>query len=268
MYSIGIFSVPILSIHAPTRGATSLGIPVAVKGILSIHAPTRGATLFFLVISLYNQSFNPRSYKRSDDSIVASSLVSLLSIHAPTRGATVFNWRIGVPYSLSIHAPTRGATYKAKFLLINAFFQSTLLQEERHKGRYYRIFVETFNPRSYKRSDNKTVSANPCCSFFQSTLLQEERPAIPNQYSRLLSFNPRSYKRSDKKLFDGVGGFFLSIHAPTRGATCLKKIQSYDKLSFNPRSYKRSDPFGFSTTQENITFNPRSYKRSDFPYFK
>ena len=39
-----------ISIHAPTRGATSLGIPVAVKGIISIHAPTRGATSVFQII--------------------------------------------------------------------------------------------------------------------------------------------------------------------------------------------------------------------------
>ena len=33
----------------------------------------------------------------------------------------------------------------------------------------------------------------------------------------------------------------ISIHAPTRGATCNSKAMEGDKKNFNPRSYKRSD---------------------------
>ena len=55
-----------ISIHAPTRGATSDcgGIPVGV--VISIHAPTRGAT--------------------TDKGL--STIEEVISIHAPTRGAT------------------------------------------------------------------------------------------------------------------------------------------------------------------------------------
>ena len=62
---------------------------------------------------------------------------------------------------LSIHAPTRGAT---------------ALYDIQQRG------GDTFNPRSYKRSD----------SDFSS------------RFKNWKTFNPRSYKRSD----DGVGGFF------------------------------------------------------------
>ena len=34
----------ILSIHAPTRGATEVSVSSIIKQSLSIHAPTRGAT--------------------------------------------------------------------------------------------------------------------------------------------------------------------------------------------------------------------------------
>ena len=99
------------------------------------------------------------------------------------------------------------------------------------------------------------------------------------------NFNPRSYKRSDKKLFDGVGGFFISIHAPTRGATEGDWSSDKDTHDFNPRSYKRSDrwylaswfdkpisihaPTRGATSRSALSawlyihFNPRSYKRSD-----
>ena len=56
-----------LSIHAPTRGATPVNLDLLNSELLSIHAPTRGATPETFVLSPCN-SFNPRSYKRSDDS--------------------------------------------------------------------------------------------------------------------------------------------------------------------------------------------------------
>ena len=55
-----------VSIHAPTRGATSVMQCTSVAEPVSIHAPTRGAT----------SSYQQYEYKIS------------VSIHAPTRGAT------------------------------------------------------------------------------------------------------------------------------------------------------------------------------------
>ena len=80
----------IISIHAPTKGATLMpkkSIDTLAK--ISIHAPTKGATT----------------------SIAASNCeLMIISIHAPTKGATICS----IPYSLflriSIHAPTKGAT--------------------------------------------------------------------------------------------------------------------------------------------------------------
>ena len=55
-----------ISIHAPTRGATSRPYQWHNQYDISIHAPTRGATKW-------------RTYKFIEEKI---------SIHAPTRGAT------------------------------------------------------------------------------------------------------------------------------------------------------------------------------------
>ena len=57
--------------------------------LISIHAPTRGATgiVFLVLLSLMN--FNPRSHERSDGSITSATEGAFpISIHAPTRGAT------------------------------------------------------------------------------------------------------------------------------------------------------------------------------------
>ena len=79
-----------ISIHAPTRGATSGSVELRNPHWISIHAPTRGATA-----------------RKAEE-----GAASLISIHAPTRGATLSLRGASPPTEISIHAPTRGATRK------------------------------------------------------------------------------------------------------------------------------------------------------------
>ena len=80
-----------VSIHAPTRGATSTEIyDEATFTEVSIHAPTRGATCFDEFIATKQKSFNPRTHTGCDiKEIIAVESRCEVSIHAPTRGATV-----------------------------------------------------------------------------------------------------------------------------------------------------------------------------------
>ena len=80
-----------ISIHAPTRGATSVLVMGLFRTHISIHAPTRGATFFPLALPFK----------------------VCISIHAPTRGATSSSSLISLLIDISIHAPTRGATGRA-----------------------------------------------------------------------------------------------------------------------------------------------------------
>ena len=66
MEVIEIRQKKIISIHAPTRGATDEIIRNQFIEDISIHAPTRGAT----------------------DEIIRNQFIEDISIHAPTRGAT------------------------------------------------------------------------------------------------------------------------------------------------------------------------------------
>ena len=99
-----------------------------------------------------------------------------------------------------------------------------------------------FNPRSYKRSDFQCLVFLCLINLFQSTLLQEERLPV---FGILVSNK------------------FISIHAPTRGATQWLKIGVRERQNFNPRSYKRSDATRSNCNIFYLDFNPRSYKRSD-----
>ena len=100
--------------------------------------------------------------------------------------------------------------------------------------------------------------------LFQSTLPREER-RYPHGLQSLLfhNFNPRSHERSDIP----AGSFhcclhYISIHAPTRGATSISVTQTAKELfqSTLPREERRQ-----STGQMHSTryFNPRSHERSD-----
>src|SRR5262245_42825032 len=80
--------------------------------VISIHAPTRGATDELAERDKYNlfQSTRPRGARRSD----ARELLhhEPISIHAPTRGATVSGRGSALQSGISIDAPTRGATIR------------------------------------------------------------------------------------------------------------------------------------------------------------
>ena len=102
--------------------------------MISIHAPTRGATQAQEQQQEALQNFNPRSHERSDDaSGIFTAPIAVISIHAPTRGATIYENDLLFYLNISIHAPTRGATFSIARRLITSLFQSTLPREERPK---------------------------------------------------------------------------------------------------------------------------------------
>ena len=101
--------------------------------MISIHAPTRGATCFTHYDFPFLLYFNPRSHEGSDRYLLIIFLLAdrfqstlprgerptstgktgttaTISIHAPTRGATIRMRKKKTQFNISIHAPTRGAT--------------------------------------------------------------------------------------------------------------------------------------------------------------
>ncbi len=58
-------------------------------------------------------------------------------------------------------------------------------------------------------------------TIFQSTLPREERPLGKFWMDNQRYFNPRSHERSDVNCAYLSQSYGISIHAPTRGATCI-----------------------------------------------
>ena len=99
-------------------------------------------------------------------------------------------------------------------------FQFTLPREERRQVQAQPLTLQNFNPRSHERSDHITQSF----------------------VFRFFNFNPRSHERSDYDIRRDRHGGYISIHAPTRGATITDIFKYTANFDFNPRSHKRSDP--------------------------
>ena len=78
----------LISIHAPTRGATGLCRFLARIFTISIHAPTRGATFrMIIIITVFSFQSTLLQEERHNHPVREEDYFKI-SIHAPTRGAT------------------------------------------------------------------------------------------------------------------------------------------------------------------------------------
>ena len=187
-----------------------------------------------------------------------------VSIHAPTRGATKTVADIAVEVAVSIHAPTRGATLKPHAKLLDCccfnprphargdslsnhtrpcihLFQSTPPREGRQCNGSNKLRNQCFNPRPHARGD----CAEPCCwpplTCFNPRPHARGDGAGGVERCQTSGFNPRPHARGDLVVAVGQLLNLVSIHAPTRGATCLTAGKKAKARSFNPRPHARGD---------------------------
>ena len=129
----------------------------------------------------------------------------------------------------------------------SARFQSTHPHEvRRYDNQCHSLCMLSFNPRTHTRCDYRYIH-------------------ILKVYNEC--FNPRTHTRCDRYVICvAVCYRFVSIHAPTRGATESKRLYSEIEDSFNPRTHTRCD---FSPRCTNVpvwSFNPRTHTRCDKTY--
>ena len=145
----------IISIHAPTRGATFSLNEVLRCPDISIHAPTRGATVEgqrYLERNVEFQSTLPREERLGK---VCCDIKRIkISIHAPTRGATInignkIHWIIYFNPRSHERSDVKSKSKKGWCII----FQSTLPREERLGKMEMVSGPHDFNPRSHERSD-------------------------------------------------------------------------------------------------------------------
>ena len=122
-------------------------------------------------------------------------------------------------------------------------FQSTLPRRERRCPAHpHQKNLRGFNPRSHEGSDNKRTTETMDNKPFQSTLPRRERLA---------------------EVSARCGNRYVSIHAPTKGATVSERDILRSVHCFNPRSHEGSDGGRSDDVLHGTGFNPRSHEGSD-----
>ena len=189
-----------VSIHAPTKGATASFACSISPHHVSIHAPTKGAT--------------------QHNELYQSGLP--VSIHAPTKGATGLMASEGGQREVSIHAPTKGATgtiqsnesiprscfnprsHEGSDLCsevlpaADPMFQSTLPRRERPlRYLFFYAIYNVFNPRSHEGSDYVRYLCNLDYEVSIHAPTKGATAMIIRSLILQKSFNPRSHEGSD-----------------------------------------------------------------------
>ena len=82
-----------VSIHAPTRGATRTEQIISVQAVVSIHAPTRGATVV-VVASHILSSFNPRTHTGCDQWLRDNEYLCSVGFN-PRTHTGCDGWKVG-----------------------------------------------------------------------------------------------------------------------------------------------------------------------------
>ena len=120
----------IISIHAPTRGATVKNRFGLTDGKFQSTLP-RGERRRKWKVFLVCIYFNPRSHEGSDSGTECISNAFRNFNPRSHEGSDGVNGAIGCRVGISIHAPTRGATRKTSNMEKSEEFQSTLPRGER-----------------------------------------------------------------------------------------------------------------------------------------
>ena len=248
LWQFNFFQVSVVSIHAPTWGATLLSV-FRAKFLSCFNPRTHmGCDAANLEIFLHKLGFNPRTHMGCDNRTNFDFIVNGVSIHAPTWGATLATLnayksellfqsthphgvrrgrrveRVGGS-CVSIHAPTWGATLTGKLtnyvspVSIHAPTWGATRKTCRKGGR-----VLCFNPRTHMGCDTIKQQQYYILDWFQST-----------------------HPHGVRHILTAAGGdllLFQSTHP--HGVRPLRMILSADVLSFNPRTHMGCDRKYFS----------------------
>ena len=195
-----------ISIHAPPRGATDARRKVLDEKKISIHAPPRGATRSFGSSSSISEKFQFTPLREGRLVANGSSVLLMISIHAPPRGATTELTLAIRSKIISIHAPPRGAT-GGGVLLVSLEMISIHAPPRGATFVLRALFcnLNNFNSRPSARGDSLTARAR--------------RDSAKH-------FNSRPSARGDRSDAKEFLDEMISIHAPPRGATRLRRSRT------------------------------------------
>ena len=108
-----------------------------------------------------------------------------------------------------------------------SIFQSTLPRRERPLGYRNSSPSYNFNPRSHEGSDVASTAVCSALGNFNPRSHEGSDAVGASVVSISADFNPRSHEGSDTNQPNHSTRRCISIHAPTKGATCLRAFGSH-----------------------------------------
>ena len=230
--------VLVVSIHAPTRGATRCSSP-SRKGAVFQSTRPRGARLRAPGSAKRIESFNPRAHAGRDTREIRRDFTVRVSIHAPTRGATTEEASINDDGKFQSTRP-RGARRSRR----RGCGTRRRFNPRAHAGRDGRSEPLTarwwrFNPRAHAGRDpgQRHAHRGQRVSIHAPTRGATRRAGRGGARNR---FNPRAHAGRDHAPVPPLRGRRVSIHAPTRGATRARR-RPPPCGRFNPRAHAGRD---------------------------
>ena len=156
-------------------------------------------------------------------------------------GDILANFAVSVE-SVSIHAPTWGATPPC-----SASSNS----------------CRCFNPRPHMGGDTARTKLLPLCMSFNPRPHMGGDTTVHHRVFLRRSFNPRPHMGGD--VFQEPLNIkqYVSIHAPTWGATPLGCWYGRSRLRFNPRPHMGGDNDHYNHHDDRYRFNPRPHMGGD-----
>ena len=238
----------VVSIHAPTRGATRQRVDVSDLRLVSIHAPTRGATGRDANIKLnkWFQSTRPRGARR-------------WGLSAPRCANRCFNPRA---HAGRDRRPEQRLHRTARF------------NPRAHAGRDRMSCAtpapwwqfQSTRPRGARRSTIYVASREQIMVSIHAPTRGATRPRSGCGRSRCC-FNPRAHAGRDRTATrEGVAVLEVSIHAPTRGATRIPPLGAAASTNVSIHAPTRgATPASRPTAASWQSFNPRAHAGRDWP---
>ena len=253
----------VVSIHAPTGGATRTTTRRRRRCVVSIHAPTGGATPSACTRNrngFWFQFTRPRGARHAG-LLHGRGWVSRFNSRAHGGRDTAQSPR-RPPKDVSIHAPTGGATSAIAAETARAKFQFTRPRGARPHPSLQQNIGRSFNSRAHGGRDKTPLDVWHLAQF-QFTRPRGARPARGCQSGTGRCFNSRAHGGRDLAgpLCGGRAG--VSIHAPTGGATSSTSRARTRRASFNSRAHGGRDSKSDLPVSSEIRFNSRAHGGRD-----
>ena len=265
-------NIPIVSIHAPARGATHNKNNRDLTDFVSIHAPARGATLEEKQLILAKVVSIHAPARGATDTITKRRSKSWVSIHAPARGATPIKIVFAGIFKFQ-STPLRGATIMVSMSFTIGGFQSTPLRgatstsvSTQHgplvsihalrEGRLHRIFTCKGSAAIHApaRGATDTITKKRSKSWVSIHARARGDLIGASTIPVVRCFNPRPCTRGDRRLGRIKRRKHVSIHACARGDISELKTLIHQGFQLRPA---RGDVFCDSVFLYDTGSNPR-----------